>query len=96
MSIVQLFAGETANNTSSTTPRNGDLVKTAIFKYSKTGTGTCTLEFKDGDTDAVLSTFSVLANAQQDADTFDMTRAGFAEVSAVSGVVVVTAFLDGS
>ena len=97
---LKLLDGVTADGAGSTIDRNISQgfvgVVSAIFKYKKTNTGTCTLELKDGDTDAVIVSLSVVA-ANPDANLVEVAvpHTFYAEVSSKAGTIALDAYIDG-
>ena len=90
-------AGATLNrNDYSSAGRYGVHVVSAIFKYKKTNTGTCTLELKDGLTDAVITTLTVGAgNPAAAAVEIAVPETFYAEITNDSGTFSLDAYLDG-
>lgn len=75
--------------------RQGDLVKSGIFEYTKTGGGTATLELKSNYNGAVLATFSLAAGAQAGSIEVPVPSRYYAELSSVASTVSVDAQMDG-
>ncbi len=101
---LTVLAAATADGTGSTFERNdyssagryGVHVVSAIFKYKKTNTGTCTLQLKDGLTDAVITTLTVGAgNPAAAAVEVAVPETFYAEISNDSGTFALDAYLDG-
>lgn len=96
MAGIALLTAVTANGNSQITPRPGARVVQNKLLWSKTGTGTATLDVVDVDTGTKLITsISILAGAQSGAVDFFGSRSVQAQLSSVAGAVSVNAWLDG-
>lgn len=94
--MQKIFNGATGDGAGSTFDRTGDLVRSGLFKYKKTNTGTCTLELKDADTGAVVRSFSVAAtNPTQAISEIALPKRFYGEISSSSGTFALDAWVDG-
>ena len=76
-------------------PRYTAGVSKGIFKYKKTGTGSCTITLRDADTDAELWSFvAASGGTTKEAINLDLTDNYYAEQSATSGSVAVDAYVE--
>lgn len=96
MSVKQLLAGQDENGSGQNIARTGALVVSGLFKYKKTGTGTCTLTLHDTRTDAEIVSFSVPSNNPA-AGSIEVAVPDnyYAKVADESGTFAVDAWMDG-
>lgn len=91
-----MLDGVTGNGAGDTKARDTSLVKSGVFKYKKINTGTCTLDLKDADTDAVIKSLSVAAdNPASGYEEVALPERFYTEVSSASGSFALTAWVDG-
>lgn len=90
-----LLSAQAADGAGIVRVRQGDLVKSGIFEYSKTGGGTATLELKSNYNGAVLATFSLAAGTQFGSIEVPIPSRYYAELSSVASTVSVDAQMDG-
>lgn len=91
-----VFQGKSFDTTSVSFSRGSSDTIKGVFKYVKTGTGTCTLELKDGYTDAVLSSLAVGAgNPVSAEESVFLGNTHYAEISSSAGVFSINVFVDG-
>lgn len=92
----QLFSGATADGTSQTEARVQPRVVSALFKYRKTGAGTCTLTLRDGVTGAEVKAFSVgSGNPDSGIAEVALPDTYYAVISSGSSTFSVDAWVDG-
>lgn len=104
MAELKVLDGATADGSSSTYERSAVYdtslparqgVQSAIFKYKKTNTGTCTLALHDGTTDAVITSVSVTAS-NPDAAAVEVPLPGsfYAKISSKAGTIALDCYVD--
>lgn len=94
--MKHILVGATENGAGNVVNRTSPFVVSALVKYRKTNTGTCTLEFKDNVTGHVVATFTVGAsNPDQDVTEVALPNSYYAEVSSASGTFALDVWVDG-
>ncbi len=101
--VLAVLSAASADGTGDTFKRNdyssdgqyGVHVVSAVFKYKKTNTGTCTLKLKDGLTDAVITTLTVGAGNPTSASVeVAVPETFYAEITDDSWTFSIDAYLD--
>jgi hypothetical protein len=93
--MSELFLAQAVDGSGAIKNRQGYEVKSGLFEYSKTDTGTATLTFHSAWNDAALITVALATGAQIGSIEVALPARYYAKLASVAGDVLVDAQIDG-